>query len=131
MADLNVTEEKKQEGLSAREVALIRELTQERMQKNEKLEYESFDGYELPPRTQFSMLKKPAVSVKYGKLTFNMACIQLLFVRRWVATISFLVLNSCVSQKHSMIIYILPELLLELIWKMKDWLKQLIALIFS
>lgn len=77
MADLNVTEEKKQEGLSAREVALIRELTQERMQKNEKLEYESFDGYELPPRTQFSMLKKPAVSVKYGKLTFNMACIRL------------------------------------------------------
>lgn len=38
---------------------------------------ESFEGYELPPRTQFSMLKKPAVSIKYGQLTFNMAAIRL------------------------------------------------------
>lgn len=87
MADLQGTEEKKQEGLSAREVALIRELTHERMQKNEKLEYESFDGYELPPRTQFSMLKKPAVSVKYGKLTFNMACIRLFEGMRFILPI--------------------------------------------
>lgn len=40
-------------------------------------ENESFEGYELPPRTQFSMLKKPAVSIKYGQLTFNMAAIRL------------------------------------------------------
>ena len=39
--------------------------------------YESFEGYELPPRTQFSMLKKPEVSIKYGQLTFNMAAIRL------------------------------------------------------
>ena len=37
----------------------------------------SDEGYELPPRTQFSMLKKPAVSIKYGQLTFNMAAIRL------------------------------------------------------
>lgn len=42
-----------------------------------KLEYEKFDGYELPPRTQFSMLNKPAVSIKYGVMKFNMACIRL------------------------------------------------------
>ena len=42
-----------------------------------ELEYEKFDGYELPPRTQFSMLNKPAVSIKYGVMKFNMACIRL------------------------------------------------------
>lgn len=47
------------------------------MEKNEELQYESFEGYELPPRTQFSMLKKPAVSIKYRQLTFNMAAIRL------------------------------------------------------
>ncbi len=46
------------------------------MDKRE-LEYEKFDGYELPPRTQFSMLNKPAVSIKYGVMKFNMACIRL------------------------------------------------------
>ena len=34
-------------------------------------------SYELPPRTQFSMLNKPAVSIKYGVMKFNMACIRL------------------------------------------------------
>ena len=33
--------------------------------------------HELPPRTQFSMLNKPAVSIKYGVMKFNMACIRL------------------------------------------------------
>ena len=47
------------------------------MYKRQELQYESFEGYELPPRTQFSMLKKPAVSIKYGQLTFNMAAIRL------------------------------------------------------
>lgn len=47
------------------------------MEKNEELQYESFEEYELPSRTQFSMLKKPAVSIKYGQLTFNMAAIRL------------------------------------------------------
>ena len=63
-----------QEGQSftARELELIQELVRSRMEKNEELQYESFEGYELPPRTQFSMLKKPAVSIKYGQLTFNM-----------------------------------------------------------
>ena len=68
-----------QEGQSftAREFELIQELVRSRMEKNEELQYESFEGYELPPRTQFSMLKKPAVSIKYGRLTFNMAAIRL------------------------------------------------------
>ena len=46
-------------------------------QHKRELEYEKFDGYELPPRTQFSMLNKPAVSIKYGVMKFNMACIRL------------------------------------------------------
>ena len=45
--------------------------------KKRELEYENFDGYELPPRTQFSMLNKPALSIKYGVMKFNMACIRL------------------------------------------------------
>ena len=67
----------KRQELSLREVELIRELAQIRKKKSEELEFEKFDGYELPPRTQFSMVKKPAVSIKYGEMTFNMACIRL------------------------------------------------------
>lgn len=56
---------------------LIRQLVKSRMSQKHTLEYENLDGYVLPPRTQFSMLKKPAFSIKYGKLVFNMACIRL------------------------------------------------------
>ena len=42
-----------------------------------QLEYEDFEGYEVPPRSQFSVMKKPAVSIKNGQMTFNMACIRL------------------------------------------------------
>ena len=48
-------------------------LAQIRKEHKRELEYEKFDGYELPPRTQFSMLNKPAVSIKYGVMKFNMA----------------------------------------------------------
>ena len=60
-----------------REQALIQELIKTKQEQKQELEFESFEGYELPPRAQFSMLKKPAVSIKYGKMTFNMACIRL------------------------------------------------------
>jgi len=70
-------EEGKGEGYSAREAELIRELVKARLEQNSELEYEDFEGYEIPPRTQFSMLNKPAVSIKYGKFQFNMACIRL------------------------------------------------------
>ena len=56
---------------------LIRQLVKSRMAQNQELEYENLDGYVLPPRTQFSMLKKPAVSIKYGRMTFNMASVRL------------------------------------------------------
>ena len=41
------------------------------------IDYESFEGYEVPPRTQFAMLNKPAVSIKDGRMTFNMACVRI------------------------------------------------------
>lgn len=56
---------------------LIRQLVKSRTAQKSTLEYEDLDGYVLPPRTQFSMLKKPSVTIKYGKMTFNMACIRL------------------------------------------------------
>lgn len=64
----NLENDKQGQNFSAKEFALIKELVQARMEQKQNLEYESFDGYELPPRTQFSMLKKPAVSIKYGNL---------------------------------------------------------------
>ena len=70
-------EKSKAQELSVREISLIRELAQIRKEHKRELEYEKFDGYELPPRTQFSMLNKPAVSIKYGVMKFNMACIRL------------------------------------------------------
>ena len=66
-------EKGREQELSVREISLIRELTQIRKEHKRELEYEKFDGYELPPRTQFSMLNKPAVSIKYGVMKFNMA----------------------------------------------------------
>ena len=57
--------ERKQDGYSAKEQELIRQLMQSRLQQKSPLEHEELDGYEVPPRTQFSMLKKPAVSIKY------------------------------------------------------------------
>lgn len=59
------------------EADLIRKLVQLRKEQKTELEYIDLKGFELPPRTQFSMLKKPAISIKYSELTFNMACIRL------------------------------------------------------
>lgn len=72
-----VAQDVKPTGMSEREFVLIKELIKTKLESNQELEYESFEGYELPPRTQFSMLKKPAVSIKDGKMTFNMAAIRL------------------------------------------------------
>ncbi len=62
---------------SAKEYQLIQELVKTRMESNRELAYESFDDYEVPPSTQFPMLKKPAVTIKHGKMVFNMAAIRL------------------------------------------------------
>lgn len=74
-----IKEKEKQQGesYSLSDQELIRQLVKSRMAQKSTLEYEDLDGYVLPPRTQFSMLKKPAVTIKYGKMTFNMACIRL------------------------------------------------------
>ena len=56
---------------------LIRQLVKSRMAQGQELEYEDLSGYELPPRTQLSMLCKPALSLKYSKMTFNMASVRL------------------------------------------------------
>lgn len=48
-------EKSREQELSVREISLIRELAQIRKEHKRELEYEKFDGYELPPRTQFSM----------------------------------------------------------------------------
>ena len=70
-------EKQKGEAYSYGDQGLIRQLVKSRMAQKSELEYENLDGYMLPPRTQFSMLNKPAVSIKYGRMTFNMACIRL------------------------------------------------------
>ena len=73
---MNTTEQKNQ-GYTAKEQELIRQLVQARMEQKAELGYEDLESYELPPRTQFSMVNKPAVSIKYREMTFNMACIRL------------------------------------------------------
>lgn len=74
---LSEMEKTKGQSYNAHDQDLIRQLIQSRMEQKSKLEFESLDGYEIPPRTQFSMLKKPAVSFKFKEMTFNMACIRL------------------------------------------------------
>lgn len=62
---------------NAREKELIRQMTGGKEGQSVNLEYEDLDGYEVPPRTHFSMLKKAAVSFKYKEMTFNTAAIRL------------------------------------------------------
>lgn len=62
---------------NARELEIIRELTKSKNGEKISLEVEDLDGYEVPPRTQFSMLKKAAVTFKYKEMTFNSAAVRL------------------------------------------------------
>ncbi len=82
-----VLNENKGTAYSAKEQELIHQLVQARLEQKEQLPFENLDGYELPPRTQFSMLKKPAVSIKYGRFTCNMACIRLFEGVRYILPI--------------------------------------------
>ena len=56
-------ENKKQNGDSYNfnDQELIRQLIKSRMSQGQQLEVEDLSGYELPPRSQFSMLSKPAL----------------------------------------------------------------------
>ena len=96
-------EKSRAQELSVREISLIRELAQIRKEHKRELEYEKFDGYELPPRTQFSMLNKPAVSIKYGVMKFNMACIRLFegIKYRLIYFIEYLATNKKVERSES------------------------------
>lgn len=89
-------EKSRAQELSVREISLIRELAQIRKEHKRELEYEKFDGYELPPRTQFSMLNKPAVSIKYGEIkTDEPRTLDFSGVR------GFLVTNVCIVQRSA------------------------------
>lgn len=74
---MNKRTNSKENEVYEKETELIKEYAKVKQSQNKELEFESFEGYELPPRTQFSMLKKPAVSIKQGKMNFNTAAIRL------------------------------------------------------
>ncbi len=74
---LAVSDKVKGQSYNYSDQELIRQLVKSRMSQGQELEFEDLSGYELPPRTQFSMLSKPALSIKYGKMTFNMASVRL------------------------------------------------------
>lgn len=76
-SDTQMSVPTREQGYSAKETKLIQELVKARLEQKAELQHESLDGYELPPRTQFSMLKKPALTMKHGRMKFNMACIHL------------------------------------------------------
>lgn len=65
------------DGFSAKEQELIHQLVQERLGKKGSIEFESLDEYVVPPKMFFSMIKKPAVSIKARSLEFNMSAIRL------------------------------------------------------
>ena len=52
------------EGYSPKEQELIRQLVQERLGKKGSIGFESLDDYVVPPKMFFSMIKKPAVSIR-------------------------------------------------------------------
>lgn len=65
------------EGYSPKEQELIRQLVQERLGKKNAIEFESLDDYVVPPNMFFSMIKKPAVSIRGNRMEFNMSSIRL------------------------------------------------------
>lgn len=73
---------------SRQEQELIQQLAKLRSEHGAELEYETFEGYELPPRTQFPMLVKPSVSIKYKRLSFSTSCIRLFEGVKHVLTIT-------------------------------------------
>ena len=64
-------------GYSPKEQELIRQLVQERLGRKNAIEFESLDEYVGPPKMFFSMIKKPAVSIRATKLEFSMSSIRL------------------------------------------------------
>lgn len=89
MADENVAQDfgRMVHNYNAREREIIRELTRGENGKGESLEFEDLSEYEVPPRTQFSMLKKAAVTFKYKEMTFNSAAVRLFPDIRYVLSI--------------------------------------------
>ena len=77
MTEDNLQNPESGQKISPQEFELLQKLIKTRMESGQELKFENLEGYEVPPRTQFSMLKKPAVTIKDGKIVFNMACIRL------------------------------------------------------
>ena len=67
----------KMEGYSPKEQELIRQLVQERLGKKNAIEFESLDDYVVPPNMFFSMIKKPAVSIRGNRMEFYMSSSRL------------------------------------------------------
>lgn len=73
----NAITEDKVDGYSPKEQELIRQLVQERLGKKNAIEFESLDDYVVPPKMFFSMIKKPAVSIRANRMEFSMSAIRL------------------------------------------------------
>ena len=65
------------ENYTPKEQELIRQLVQERLGRKNEIEFESLDDYVVPPKMFFSMIKKPAVSIRANRLEFSMSAIRL------------------------------------------------------
>lgn len=65
------------EGYSPKEQELIHQLVQERLGKKNAIEFEALDDYVVPPKMFFSMINKPAVSIRGNKMEFSMSSIKL------------------------------------------------------
>ena len=74
----------KGQSYSAKEQELIRQLVKSRLDRQTDLLYEDLASYELPPRTQFSMLSKPAVTFKHREMIFNTASVRLFEGTRFI-----------------------------------------------
>lgn len=76
-ASPNTNDQPQVEGYSPKEQELIHQLVQERLGKKNTIGFESLDDYVVPPKMFFSMLKKPAVSIRANRMEFNMSSIRL------------------------------------------------------
>lgn len=73
----NTPSDDRSDSYSPKEQELIRQLVQGRLGKKNEIVFESLNDYVVPPKMFFSMIKKPAVSIRANKMEFSMSAIRL------------------------------------------------------
>lgn len=77
MSEIAVQNQKEQIELTENENTILQEQVKKPLSDNDGIQFESLTDYELPPRTQFAVQNKPAVTLRGNKMQFSMSAVRL------------------------------------------------------